>query len=45
VAGVEEPDPGSQLGRDGHDPLARLEQPLSERPSGAVGAFDCRIAA
>ena len=37
VAGVEEPDPGGELGRDVDDLLAGLEEPLRQRPAGAVG--------
>ena len=40
VAGVEEPDPGRELGRHIDDVLAVLEQPLRQRPAGAVGALD-----
>ncbi|MEJ7705938.1 MAG: hypothetical protein WKF82_00915 [Nocardioidaceae bacterium] len=40
VAGVEEPDPGGELGRDIDDVLAGLEQPLGERTADAVGALD-----
>ena len=40
VAGVEEPDPGGELGRHVDDVLAGLEQPLGERTSGTVGALD-----
>ena len=40
VTGVEEPNPGSELGRDVDDALAVLEQPLGQRSAGAVGSFD-----
>ena len=40
VPGVEEPDPGGELGGDVDDVLAGLEQPLCQRPAGAVGALD-----
>ena len=40
VAGVEEPDPGGQLGRDIEDPFAGLDQPLGQRTAGAVGSLD-----
>ena len=40
VAGVEQPDPGGELGRDVDDLLAVLEEPLRQRPAGAVAALD-----
>jgi len=40
VAGVEEPDPGGELGRHVHDVLAGLEEPLSKGATSAVGALD-----
>ena len=40
VAGVEEPHPGSELGRHVHDVLAGLEEPLRQRPAGAVASLD-----
>ena len=40
VAGVEEPDPGGELGRHVHDMLAGLEQTLRQRAAGAVGSLD-----
>jgi len=40
VAGVEQPDPGRQLGRDVNNVLAGLDQPLGQRSTGAVGALD-----
>ena len=40
VAGVEEPDPGSQLGRHVHHLLARLEEPLCQGSTGAVAALE-----
>ena len=40
VAGVEEPDPGSELRRDVDDLLAVLEQSLGERSAGTVAALD-----
>lgn len=40
VAGVEEPDPAGELGRDIDDLLTGLEQPLGQRSSHAVSAFD-----
>jgi hypothetical protein len=40
VAGIEEPDPGGELGRDVNDLLAGLDQALGQWPAGTVGAFD-----
>ena len=40
VAGVEQPDPGGELRRDVDDVLAVVEQPLRQRPAGAVAALD-----
>ena len=40
VPGVEESDPGSELGRDVDDALARLEQPLGQGSTSAVGALN-----
>ena len=40
VTGVEEPHPGSELGRDVNDTLAGLQEALRQRASGAVGALD-----
>jgi hypothetical protein len=40
VAGVEQPDPGSQLRGDVDDSFAVLEEALRERPAGAVAALD-----
>jgi len=40
VAGVEETDPGGELGRDVDDLFAVFEESLRERPPGAVGALD-----
>jgi len=40
VPGVEEPDPGSELGRDVDDASAGLEQPLGQGSTGSVGALD-----
>jgi hypothetical protein len=40
VAGVEMPDPCRELRRDIDDLLAGLEQPLGQRSSDTVGAFD-----
>jgi hypothetical protein len=41
VPGVEEPDPGGQLGRHVDDVFTGLEEPLRERTSRTVGALDC----
>jgi hypothetical protein len=38
VAGVEETDPGGELGRYVEDSLTGLEQPLGQGPSDTVGA-------
>ena len=40
VPGVEQPHPRGQLGRDVHDDLAGLEQPLRQRTARTVGALD-----
>jgi hypothetical protein len=40
VAGVEEPRAGRQLRGDVNDVLAVREQPLRQRPAGAVAALD-----
>lgn len=40
VAGVEQPDPGSEFGGDVDDVLASLKQPLGQRAAGTVGALD-----
>jgi hypothetical protein len=40
VAGVEEPDPGGELGRDVNDLLTVLEQSLRERSAGTVASLD-----
>jgi len=40
VPGIEQPHPSGQLRRHVHDHLTGLEQPLSQRPAGAVSALD-----
>ena len=40
VAGVEQPHPGSELGRHVHHVLAGLQQPLRQRTTGTVAALD-----
>ena len=41
VAGVEQPDPGGELGGDVNDSFAVFEESLRERPAGPVAALDC----
>jgi len=40
MASIEQPDPGRELGRHINNLLAGLDQTLSQRPAGAVGALD-----
>jgi hypothetical protein len=40
VTGVEEPDPGGELGRHIDNVLAGLEQALGQRPTSAVASLD-----
>jgi len=41
VAGVEQPHPGSELGRHVQDALTGLQEPLGQWSTGAVGALHC----
>ena len=40
ASGVEQPDPGCQLGRDVDDVIAGFEESLRERAPSTVGALD-----
>ena len=40
VSGIKEPDPGGELGRDIHDMLTGLQEPLGQRPACTVCALD-----